>query len=78
MKTPASKVPESDFDPRFWADIKDQFGWSRLLAGASMKIITEEIHAILLKTDCEKQFVTEEACRLYLEQLKWPDGLRCP
>ena len=36
-KTPASKVPESDSDPRFWADIKDQSGWSRLLAGASNK-----------------------------------------
>ena len=26
----------------------------------------------------EKQFATEEACRLYLEQLRWPDGFRCP
>jgi hypothetical protein len=24
--TPASKVCESDFDPRFWANIKDQSG----------------------------------------------------
>jgi transposase-like protein len=26
----------------------------------------------------EKQFATEEACRLYLERLRWPDGFRCP
>ena len=26
----------------------------------------------------EKQFATEGACRLYLEQLRWPDGFRCP
>jgi len=26
----------------------------------------------------EKQFATEEACRLYLEQLRWSDGFRCP
>lgn len=26
----------------------------------------------------EKQFATEEACRQYLEQLRWPDGFRCP
>jgi transposase-like protein len=26
----------------------------------------------------EKQFATEEACRRYLEQLRWPDGFRCP
>jgi len=26
----------------------------------------------------ETQFPTEEACRLYLEQLRWPDGFRCP
>jgi len=26
----------------------------------------------------ENQFATEEACRLYLEQLRWPDGFRCP
>ena len=27
--------------------------------------------------DFEQQFATEEACRLYLEQLRWPDGFRC-
>ena len=26
----------------------------------------------------EHQFATEEACRLYLEPLRWPDGFRCP
>ena len=26
----------------------------------------------------EKRFATEEACRVYLEQLRWPDGFRCP
>lgn len=26
----------------------------------------------------EKQFATEDACRLYLEQLRWPNGFRCP
>lgn len=25
----------------------------------------------------EKQFATDEACRLYLEQLRWPGGFRC-
>ena len=23
-------------------------------------------------------FATEEACREYLVQLRWPDGFRCP
>ena len=26
----------------------------------------------------ERRFATEEACRLYLAQLRWPDGFRCP
>jgi hypothetical protein len=26
----------------------------------------------------EKQFATEEACKLYLEQLRWPEGFACP
>src|SRR3989338_3489021 len=26
----------------------------------------------------EKRFVAEESCRTYLEQLRWPDGFRCP
>jgi transposase-like protein len=26
----------------------------------------------------EKQFATDEACRQYLEQLRWPEGFRCP
>jgi transposase-like protein len=26
----------------------------------------------------EHWFATEEACRLYLSQLRWPDGFRCP
>jgi predicted RNA-binding Zn-ribbon protein involved in translation (DUF1610 family) len=26
----------------------------------------------------EKQFPTEEACRLYLDPLRWPNGFRCP
>lgn len=26
----------------------------------------------------ERRFATEEACRLYLTQLRWPDGFRCP
>jgi hypothetical protein len=36
-KTPTTKVPESGFDPRFWADTEDQFGQSGLLSGASNK-----------------------------------------
>ena len=26
----------------------------------------------------EARFATEEACRVYLVQLRWPDGFRCP
>lgn len=26
----------------------------------------------------EKRFATDGACRLYLEQLRWPDGFQCP
>ena len=26
----------------------------------------------------EKRFSTEEACRGYLQQMRWPDGFRCP
>lgn len=26
----------------------------------------------------ERRFATEEACRAYLAQLRWPDGIRCP
>ena len=26
----------------------------------------------------ERRFATDEACRLYLAQLRWPDGFRCP
>jgi transposase-like protein len=26
----------------------------------------------------ERRFASEEACRLYLAQLRWPDGFRCP
>ena len=26
----------------------------------------------------QERFATEEACRQYLEQLRWPDGFRCP
>lgn len=26
----------------------------------------------------EARFTTDEACRLYLVQLRWPDGFRCP
>ena len=26
----------------------------------------------------ERRFATEEACRAYLEQLRWPEGFRCP
>jgi hypothetical protein len=33
--TPTTKVPKSAFDPRFWADIEDRFGRSRLLSWAS-------------------------------------------
>src|SRR5436305_8940779 len=29
-------------------------------------------------TEFEAQFATEEACRAYLERLRWPDGFRCP
>ncbi len=28
--------------------------------------------------ELEKQFATEEACRIYLEELRWPTGFRCP
>ncbi len=36
-KTPTTKVPESGFDPGFWANTKDQIGKSGLLSGASNK-----------------------------------------
>jgi transposase-like protein len=26
----------------------------------------------------ERRFATDEGCRLYLAQLRWPDGFRCP
>jgi len=26
----------------------------------------------------EQRFATDEACRLYLEQLRWPNGFTCP
>jgi len=28
--------------------------------------------------ELERQFSTEEACRQYLCELRWPDGFRCP
>src|SRR5882724_9461111 len=28
--------------------------------------------------ELEQRFATDEACRHYLEQLRWPDGFRCP
>jgi len=28
--------------------------------------------------DFERRFATEDACRTYLTQLRWPDGFRCP
>jgi len=28
--------------------------------------------------DLEQQFATDQACRAYLFQLRWPDGFRCP
>jgi transposase-like protein len=28
--------------------------------------------------DFEREFATEAACRAYLEQVRWPDGFRCP
>lgn len=28
--------------------------------------------------EMERRFATEEACRQYLEQLRWPAGFRCP
>lgn len=28
--------------------------------------------------DFDERFATEEACRGYLEQLRWPEGFRCP
>lgn len=28
--------------------------------------------------EMERRFATDEACRHYLEQLRWPDGFRCP
>jgi transposase-like protein len=28
--------------------------------------------------ELEAKFATEEACRVYLAQLRWPDGFRCP
>ena len=28
--------------------------------------------------ELERQFSTEDACRQYLYELRWPDGLRCP
>jgi len=29
-------------------------------------------------SDLERRFATEEACRRYLTELRWPDGFRCP
>jgi transposase-like protein len=29
-------------------------------------------------SDLERRFATEEACRRYLADLRWPDGFRCP
>jgi len=29
-------------------------------------------------TEFEKQFTTDEACRDYLFQIRWPDGFQCP
>ena len=29
-------------------------------------------------SELEERFSTEKACRRYLEQLRWPDGFRCP
>ena len=29
-------------------------------------------------TEFQDRFRTEEACRLYLEEVRWPDGFRCP
>jgi len=29
-------------------------------------------------SDLERRFATEEACRRYLTDLRWPDGFRCP
>ena len=26
----------------------------------------------------ERRFATEQACRQYLAQLRWPEGFRCP
>ena len=26
----------------------------------------------------EKQFPTDEACKAYIAQKRWPDGVRCP
>ena len=28
--------------------------------------------------EMERRFATDETCRLYLEQLRWPEGFRCP
>ena len=28
--------------------------------------------------ECEGRFATDAACRTYLQQLRWPDGFRCP
>jgi len=28
--------------------------------------------------EMERRFATDETCRQYLEQLRWPDGFRCP
>ncbi len=29
-------------------------------------------------TEFERRFAAEDACRAYLEQLRWPEGFRCP
>ena len=36
IQTPTTKVPESDSEPRFWANTKDRPGQPRLLSGASI------------------------------------------
>ncbi len=35
-------------------------------------------HRPLTLTEFIERFGTEEACRTYLRDLRWPDGVRCP
>ena len=50
------------------------------LAGAELveKIVARVNDRLITNSEFEARFATEDACRAYLVQLRWPDGFRCP